>query len=177
MVRFVLILVTVVCFSSFAEASTGPKHLISWAKQLHDISMIAVQNAANDLDNQDGEGQRLILKRVLMLLELSDIDAWTNDPVIVQMLEKTWEMETQFSMELSQDTFLRINWVEDHLNLAIEQEGEDGFTFILQGLIEIEEQDDGRVLLRVNLHEDIAHYQFHNEKTQETYFPGLIVDP
>ena len=158
-----------------AHASSAPKHLASWAAQLYAMSMPFEEEAVRRADRIYHDGQKVIFEQAKPLLELSDIREWSRDPVVVEKLEHTWDMPTQFQMELVDGAMLRIDWVEEHLNLTVEKEGEDGFTFMLLGLIDIKEQEDGTVLLPIRPHEDIVHYQFHNEKTQENYFPGLIV--
>lgn len=173
--RFLFI--TVFLISIPAHASTGPKHLISWAAQLYAQSMPFEAQAIENADRVYHDGQKVIFDQAVALFEKSDIEGWTRDPVIVEKIEQTWDMETQFQIELAEDTMLRIDWVEEHLNLALEKKGDDGYTFMFLGLIEIEEQSDGTFLLSIHPQEDIVHYQFANEKTQEKYFPGLIVNP
>lgn len=173
--RFLLFIL--ILWPFWAQASTGPKHLISWAAQLYHQAMPFEEQATQNADRQYHEGQKIIFDQAVPLFEKSDIEEWSRDPVIVEKLESTWEMETQFQMELAEDTMLCIDWVEEHLNLSIEKEGDDGYTFMFLGLIEIEEQEDGTFLLSIHPQEDIVHYQFAHEKTQEKYFPGLIVDP
>jgi hypothetical protein len=173
--RFITALM-LIPIASQAHAASGPQHLISWAAQLYDASMAQVVALADHNDNRYRDGQLKILAQVKPLLLSAELAEWTRVPVTLSALEAAQYEPTQFQMALSDTHILKIHWVEEHLNLVIEEAGEHSFTFMLLGQLESVPQEGGETHVAIAPQPDMAHFQFHHAATQEQYFPGLIVE-
>ncbi len=143
-IRFFLFLMPVTVFcTSVASASTASAHLVSWAAQLYDMAR------STEHIERLSESERAIYQHAMEALRLADIEVWTRSPVMLQTLEASQTMEITHSMEIDATTFVRIDWVEDHIGIKVEHEGASPYLFLLDGRVDIVNQEEGSVLLPV----------------------------
>ncbi len=140
---FLFLLHSVLLSSQAAFASTAPAHLVSWSAQLYDMAQ------SSEHINQLSESERDLYQHAMAVLELVDIQTWTRSPVILKKLDDSQTMAIMHSMEIDANTIVRIDWVEDHIGIKVEHDGSSPYIFLLDGRVDIVDQEDGTVRLPV----------------------------